>query len=94
MKWDSFRDLKAESVSQSVAQYGAVHSIWDIGPLGAFIHKDDYLSNFLLPLWLQLRNIYAKKKQFGKELVQNGWLREPNARPVSGHSDLDVTRDQ
>ena len=39
-------------------------SIWDIGPLGAFIHKDDYLSNFLLPLWLQLRNIYAKSNTF------------------------------
>ena len=89
MKWDSFRDLKAESVSQFVAQYGAVHFssvfapewegslaqkqaamdgvsghefIWDIGPLGAFIHKDEYLSNFLIPLWLQLRNIYAQKK--------------------------------
>ena len=35
--------------------------LWDIGPLGGWIHKDDYLRNFLLPMWLQLRNIYAKK---------------------------------
>ena len=36
--------------------------VWNTHSLEPWIFKEDYLSNFVLPLWLRLRNIYAEKK--------------------------------
>ena len=36
--------------------------VWNTHSLDPWIFKEEYLSNFVLPLWLRLRNIYAEKK--------------------------------
>jgi len=36
--------------------------VWNIHSLQPWIFKDDHLGNFLVPLWLRLRDIYAEKK--------------------------------
>jgi hypothetical protein len=64
-----FSNVFAPEWQGSTAQkYEAMRSvsgdelIWNTHSLEPWIFKDDYLSNFVLPLWLRLRNIYAEKK--------------------------------
>jgi len=53
------------SIAQKHAAMKSVsgdEEVWNTQCLGPWTFKDDYLRNFLVPLWLQLRDIYASKK--------------------------------
>ena len=62
--------------------------IWNTHFLGPWICKADYLSNFVLPLWLRLRNIYAEKKNI---LAQSLSKKVGYENPSSGLSRAIVT---
>jgi hypothetical protein len=62
--------------------------VWNTHSVDTWIFKDDYSSNFVVPLWLRLRNIYAEKKN---SLAQSLSKKVGYENPSSGLSRAIVT---